>query len=206
MLKITENAATLLSQARASAGVPDTFGVRFFLGSKDPDGPTDESPKQITFKFVPTPEPADDVVTKEKVPVYVAPDAEPTLSAAEREMVGRHLDKIFQPVLRETALRGGGRLKVAYERVRRPGVETVARATLTRPVTEALAAGTLYDYAAHHPDARPPRRPQAPNLRPRRTFRHSNADIIARPRKRCQPGPRGKSTTLDVIRQMLVRQ
>jgi hypothetical protein len=41
-----------------------------------------------------------------------------------------------------------------YERLRRPGVETVARATLTRPVADALAAGTLYDYAAHHPEAR----------------------------------------------------
>lgn len=52
-----------------------------------------------------------------------------------------------------TAARGS-HAPPGYERVRRPGVETVARATLTRPVTEALAAGTLYDYAAHHPDAR----------------------------------------------------
>lgn len=42
------------------------------------------------------------------------------LSAAEREMVGRHLDKIFLPVLQGEAMQGGGRLKVAYERVRRP--------------------------------------------------------------------------------------
>lgn len=96
MLKITENAATLLSQARASAGVPDTFGVRFFLGSKDPDGPADDSPKQITFKFVPSPDPSDDVVTKEKVPVYVAPDAaeamgDATLDAQTEEGEGRRL-------------------------------------------------------------------------------------------------------------------
>src|SRR5687768_18405908 len=42
-----------------------------------------------------------------------------------------------------------------YERLVRPGVETVARATLAGPVDEALAAGSLYDYAAHHPEARP---------------------------------------------------
>lgn len=42
-----------------------------------------------------------------------------------------------------------------YERLVRPGVETVARASLAGPVDEALAAGSLYDYAAHHPDARP---------------------------------------------------
>ena len=37
----------------------------------------------------------------------------------------------------------------------RPGVETVARASLAGPVDQALAAGSLFDYAAHHPDARP---------------------------------------------------
>ncbi len=42
-----------------------------------------------------------------------------------------------------------------YERLVRPGVETIARATLAGPVDEALAAGSLYDYAAHHPQARP---------------------------------------------------
>jgi Lipopolysaccharide kinase (Kdo/WaaP) family len=42
-----------------------------------------------------------------------------------------------------------------YERLRRPGVETVARTTLANAVEEALEAGSLYDYAAHHPQARP---------------------------------------------------
>ena len=42
------------------------------------------------------------------------------LSPAERAMVGRHLDKIYLPVLQGAALRGGGRLRVAYERTRRP--------------------------------------------------------------------------------------
>ena len=42
-----------------------------------------------------------------------------------------------------------------YERLVRPGVETVARTTLAGPVDEALSAGSLYEYAAHHPEARP---------------------------------------------------
>ena len=42
-----------------------------------------------------------------------------------------------------------------YERLVRPGMETVARTALAGPVSEALSAGSLYDYAAHHPEARP---------------------------------------------------
>lgn len=96
MLKITENATALLSEARASAGVPDTFGVRFFLGSKDEDRAADRSQQQITFKFVPSPEPSDSVVTKEKVPVYVAPDAaeamgDATLDAQSEDGQGSRL-------------------------------------------------------------------------------------------------------------------
>jgi hypothetical protein len=44
-----------------------------------------------------------------------------------------------------------------YERLRRPGVDTVARAPLANAVSEALSAGSLYEYAAHHPEARPVR-------------------------------------------------
>jgi murein DD-endopeptidase MepM/ murein hydrolase activator NlpD len=42
------------------------------------------------------------------------------LSPSERGMVGRHLDKIYMPVLQGAALGTGGRLRVAYERTRRP--------------------------------------------------------------------------------------
>jgi hypothetical protein len=42
-----------------------------------------------------------------------------------------------------------------YERLRRPGVDAIARATIAGAVGEALSAGSLYDYAAHHPEARP---------------------------------------------------
>ena len=44
-----------------------------------------------------------------------------------------------------------------YERLRRPGVDAVARSTVAGAVGEALSSGSLYDYAAHHPDARPMR-------------------------------------------------
>jgi hypothetical protein len=42
-----------------------------------------------------------------------------------------------------------------YERLRRPGLEAVARTTLADAVGEALSAGSLYEYAAHHPEAQP---------------------------------------------------
>lgn len=42
-----------------------------------------------------------------------------------------------------------------YERLRRPGVDAVARSTVADAVSDALSSGSLYDYAAHHPQARP---------------------------------------------------
>lgn len=68
MLKVTQDATMLLADARSSAGAPDNFGVRFFLTDRQGEQP------QVTFAFVPTPEPSDDVVNEEVVPVYVAPD------------------------------------------------------------------------------------------------------------------------------------
>ena len=46
------------------------------------------------------------------------------LSAGERSMVGRHLDKIYLPILDGGAMVKGGRLRVAYERTRRPDGST----------------------------------------------------------------------------------
>jgi murein DD-endopeptidase MepM/ murein hydrolase activator NlpD len=63
------------------------------------------------------------------------------LSEAEREMVGRHLDKIFLPILQGQALQGGGRLKVAYERTRRPDGSTRAIQVLA---AQAAAGGGLH--------------------------------------------------------------
>jgi 3-deoxy-D-manno-octulosonic acid kinase len=50
---------------------------------------------------------------------------------------------------------GARKTPPGYERLRSPGVDAVARKPLARAVSEALAAGSLYEYAAHHPDARP---------------------------------------------------
>jgi murein DD-endopeptidase MepM/ murein hydrolase activator NlpD len=70
------------------------------------------------------------------------------LSAAEREMVGRHLDKIFLPVLQGRALQGGGRLKVAYERVRRPDGTTRSIQVLAAQAAVDGGVRTLFFYDA----------------------------------------------------------
>ena len=49
----------------------------------------------------------------------------------------------------------GAPAPAGYERLRRPGVDTVARTPLANAVSEALSAGSLYEYAVHHPEARP---------------------------------------------------
>jgi murein DD-endopeptidase MepM/ murein hydrolase activator NlpD len=63
------------------------------------------------------------------------------LSPAEREMVGRHLDKIYLPLLRERGLEGGGRLRVAYERTRRPDGTTRSIQVLA---AEAAVGGEMH--------------------------------------------------------------
>jgi len=68
------------------------------------------------------------------------------LSEAEREMVGHHLDKIFLPVLQGRALQGGGRLKVAYERVRRPDGSTRAIQVLAAQAAVAGGLHTVFFY------------------------------------------------------------
>jgi murein DD-endopeptidase MepM/ murein hydrolase activator NlpD len=63
------------------------------------------------------------------------------LSPAERAMVGRHLDKIYLPVLQGAAMGGGGRLRVAYERTLRPDGSTRAIQVLA---AEAAVGGSLH--------------------------------------------------------------
>jgi murein DD-endopeptidase MepM/ murein hydrolase activator NlpD len=63
------------------------------------------------------------------------------LSQAEREMIGRHLDKIFLPVLNQQGMPNGGRLRLAYERTRRPDGTTRAIQVLA---AEAAVGGSLY--------------------------------------------------------------
>jgi murein DD-endopeptidase MepM/ murein hydrolase activator NlpD len=67
------------------------------------------------------------------------------LSEAEREMVGRHLDKIFQPVV-QGAMQSGGRLKVAYERVRRPDGSTRSIQVLAAQAAVGGGLHTLFFY------------------------------------------------------------
>ncbi|HEV2147415.1 MAG TPA: M23 family metallopeptidase [Longimicrobiaceae bacterium] len=63
------------------------------------------------------------------------------LSDAERGMIGRHLDKIFLPLLPADALGNGGRLRVAYERVVRPDGSTRSIQVLA---AEAAVGGSLH--------------------------------------------------------------
>ena len=68
------------------------------------------------------------------------------LSEAERDMVGRHLDKIFLTILDGQALQGGGRLKVAYERVRRPDGSTRAIQVLAAQAAVGGGLHTVFFY------------------------------------------------------------
>jgi murein DD-endopeptidase MepM/ murein hydrolase activator NlpD len=63
------------------------------------------------------------------------------LSGAEREMIGHHLDKIFLPLLRQQGMPNGGRLRLAYERTRRPDGTTRAIQVLA---AEAAVGGSMY--------------------------------------------------------------
>ncbi|HEX2209663.1 MAG TPA: M23 family metallopeptidase [Longimicrobium sp.] len=67
------------------------------------------------------------------------------LSETEREMVGRHLDRIFEPVV-QGALDKGGRLKVAYERVRRPDGTTRSIQVLAAQAAVGGGLHTLFFY------------------------------------------------------------
>jgi Fe-S cluster assembly iron-binding protein IscA len=76
MLRITQQAASLLSQMRAGAGAPDSFGVRFFAQSASQGG------TQVGLDFVAEPAEGDQVSKQEDMPVYVAADVAEPLSQA----------------------------------------------------------------------------------------------------------------------------
>ena len=71
MLKVTSTAAATLTAARADAGVPDTYGVRFFAASSAE--PPDRQGR-LAFKFVASPEPNDAVAEHSGLKTYVAPE------------------------------------------------------------------------------------------------------------------------------------
>jgi len=68
------------------------------------------------------------------------------LSSAERAMIGRHLDRIYGPVLQGVALGEGGRLRLAYERVRRPDGSTRAIQVLAAEAAVNGAMHTVFLY------------------------------------------------------------
>lgn len=63
------------------------------------------------------------------------------LTPGERTMIGRHLDGMFQEVLRQDGLGGTGRLRVAYERMARPDGSTRSIRVLA---AEAAVGGRMY--------------------------------------------------------------
>ena len=76
MLRITQPAAILLSQARAESGAPEGSGVRFFAHD------VNEANTEVRLNFVPQPAEGDQVSKQEGLPVYVAPEvAEPLKEA-----------------------------------------------------------------------------------------------------------------------------
>ncbi len=66
------------------------------------------------------------------------------LSEAEREMVGRHLDKIYQPLLGAAGLGDGGRLRLAYERTRRSDGTTRSIQVLAAELASGGAMHTVF--------------------------------------------------------------
>lgn len=76
MLRITQQAAVLLTEARDGAGAPENFGVRFFADMGDQATP------QIGLSFVPAPNEGDQVTEQEGLAVYVAPEVAEPLDAA----------------------------------------------------------------------------------------------------------------------------
>jgi murein DD-endopeptidase MepM/ murein hydrolase activator NlpD len=74
------------------------------------------------------------------------------LSAAERTMVGQHLEKVFGGRLDGSGLGRAGRLRVAYERALRPDGSTRSVRVLA---AEAAVAGRLHTAFYHERDGEP---------------------------------------------------
>jgi Fe-S cluster assembly iron-binding protein IscA len=77
MLTITPQAAAVLVGNRQSAGVPDTYGVRFFAAI-----PPGGGVRGVAVAFVPEAEPGDEVTEQEGVTAFVAPEVTVVLDEA----------------------------------------------------------------------------------------------------------------------------
>ena len=75
MLKLTHDAAKLITEARTRAAMPDTYGLRLFAE------PTAEG-SNVAIAFAPAPERGDEVIEQDGLPVYVAPEVAEPLAAA----------------------------------------------------------------------------------------------------------------------------
>lgn len=80
------------------------------------------------------------------------PRLDSDLSGTERSMIGRHLDRMFTGILPAEDLGRGGRLRLAYERVRRPDGSTRSIRVLA---AEAAAGGRMHTAFFHEHDGRP---------------------------------------------------
>lgn len=84
MLKVTSTAATVLNEARADAGAPESCGVRFFASSQQGKQPT------LAIGFAEKASPGDQVIEHEGITTFVAPEVaealnDKTLDARETE-------------------------------------------------------------------------------------------------------------------------
>jgi len=77
MLTITPHAAAVLVSNRQSAGVPDTYGVRFFAAI-----PPGGGVRGVAVAFVSEAEPGDEVTEQEGVTAFVAPEVTVILDEA----------------------------------------------------------------------------------------------------------------------------
>lgn len=95
MLRVSENAAAALANARAAEGIPESYGVRV-SGGQQPDGDI-----VISLSFVDAPEQADEVTEQAGTDVYVAPEVAPALSTAVMDVQADDdgLQLVFRPVV-----------------------------------------------------------------------------------------------------------
>ena len=77
MLTITQKATDKLVETRQSAGAPDSYGVRLFVAMPPAGGQP-----SLAIAFVPEAEPGDQVMEKEGMTAYVAPEVADALEDA----------------------------------------------------------------------------------------------------------------------------
>ena len=82
MLQITHGAATFLSELRRGQDVPDTYGLRIFPESAEPDEIT------VALGFTDAPAEGDHVTEQDGLRVFVAPELAAPLEDAAIDVTG----------------------------------------------------------------------------------------------------------------------